>query len=235
MRRQVKKIYIVTVCRDALSDLKETVDNIADVNGTLGDAIKHVIIDGNSSDGTKEFLSEVKESVFYSISEPDKGIYDAMNKGWNVVPEGNYVLFLGAGDKITSLPKLNCSTADVIYGSVDIEKNEFFKSFINWRTNISNTLHHQAMLILKKKPFLNSPFNPKYKIYGDYDMNMKMINQGFSFLYAEDFFAYAKPGGVSHNFDHKENLSVVFHNKGFFWAAIAFFRWGYCSIKNKLK
>ncbi|MNQ82189.1 hypothetical protein D3C85_972340 [compost metagenome] len=158
-----------------------------------------------------------------------------MNKGWNVVPEENYVLFLGAGDKITSLPNLDCPETDVIYGSVDIERNEIFKSFINWRTNLSNTLHHQAMLILKKKPFLNSPFNPKYKIYGDYDMNMKMINEGFSFLYASDFFAYAKPGGVSHDFDHKENLSVVFDNKGSFWAAIALIRWGYCSIKNKLK
>lgn len=231
----MKYIYIVTVCRNALSDLKETVNNIIDVNGTFGGSIRHVIIDGNSSDGTKEFLSEVKESVFYSISEPDKGIYDAMNKGWNIVPEGNYVLFLGAGDKIISLPNLNFPEKDVIYGSVDIERNEIFKSVINWRTNLSNTLHHQAMLILKKRPFLNSPFNPKYKVYGDYDMNLKMINEGFSFLYANDFFAYAKPGGVSHHFDHKENLSVVFDNKGFFWATIALVRWIYCSIKNKLK
>lgn len=231
----MKDIYIVTVCRNALSDLKETVNNITDVNGTFGGSIRHVIIDGNSSDGTKEFLLEVKERVFYSISEPDKGIYDAMNKGWDVVPEGNYVLFLGAGDKITSLPNLNCPKKDVIYGSVDIERNERFKSVINWRTNLSNTLHHQAMLILKKRPFLNSPFNPKYKVYGDYDMNLKMINEGFSFLYANDFFAYAKPGGVSHVFDHKENLFVVFDNKGFFWAAVALVRWGYCSIKNKLK
>lgn len=231
----MKYIYVVTVCRNALSDLKETVNNVADINRMLGDSIRHVIIDGNSSDGTKEFLSEIKESIFYSISEPDKGIYDAMNKGWNVVPEVNYVLFLGAGDKIITLPNLDCPEADVIYGSVDIERNEIFKSDINWRTNLSNTLHHQAMLILKKKPFLNSPFNSKYKIYGDYDMNMKMINEKFSFLYADDFFAYAKPGGISHNFNHKENLSIVFDNKGCFWAAIASVRWIYCSIKNKLK
>lgn len=227
-----KEIYVITVCRNALLDLKETITNVESFDSLY---LKHIIIDGNSSDGTKEFLSEVKESLFYSISEPDKGIYDAMNKGWNVVPEENYVLFLGAGDKITSLPNLDCPETDVIYGSVDIDRNEIFKSVINWRTNLSNTLHHQAMLILKKKPFLNSPFNPKYKIYGDYDMNMKMRNEGFSFFYAEDFFAYAKPGGISHNFNHKENLAIVFDNKGCFWAAIAFVRWVYCSIKNKLK
>ncbi|HEE9839849.1 TPA: glycosyltransferase [Citrobacter freundii] len=231
----MKNIYIVTVCRNALYDLKETVNNIAKINANLENRIEHVIIDGDSSDGTKEFLLDIKEAVYYCISEPDKGIYDAMNKGWNVVPEESYVLFIGAGDKITSLPKLENKTVDVIYGSVDLERNKIFKSFINWRTNLSNTLHHQAMLILKKAPFLNSPFNSKYKIYGDYDMNLNMINEGFSFHYAEDFLAYAKPGGISHDFNHKENLNVVFSNKGFFWAVIALIRWGYCSMRRKLK
>lgn len=218
-------IFAITVCFNALGDLKETIKNVANFPN-----IKHIIIDGNSTDGTPEFLSNISERLYYFSSEKDEGIYDAMNKGWNAAPEGSYVIFLGAGDTITSLPD-SPITKDLIFGDVDLGLNNKFKSSISKRSYISNTLHHQALLIKKIHPFTNTPFDKKYKVYGDYDMNLRMIAAGFSHQYRPEFLAYAKPGGVSAKINHIENMKVVFKNKGLIWLTLCALWAGYSKIK----
>jgi len=89
------QLSIVTVVKNQLADLRLTIRSIR--NQTVRHAIEHVIVDGASCDGTIEFLERFDDRNFRWISEPDRGVYDAMNKGIRIA-KGKWVLFLNAGD-----------------------------------------------------------------------------------------------------------------------------------------
>jgi glycosyltransferase involved in cell wall biosynthesis len=88
------KISIITVCYNAEKQLKKTIDSV--INQTYKN-IEFIIIDGASSDNSLELLKTYSSSINFWVSEPDHGIYDAMNKGLSVAT-GDYVQFLNAGD-----------------------------------------------------------------------------------------------------------------------------------------
>lgn len=106
MRDSVKPplISVVTVCRNDLEGLKATCASLAAQTHTN---IQHIVIDGASTDGTVEFLAEYKPSFSVSkTSEPDGGIFDAMNKSFGRV-EGDLVVFMNSGDVFGSPESLN--------------------------------------------------------------------------------------------------------------------------------
>ena len=88
----MKLFSIITVCRNNLGELKQTYDSIKGLNGSDHEWI---VIDGNSEDGTKEWLKQIPSAKW--ISEPDSGIYNAMNKGIRHA-SGNYLIFMNSGD-----------------------------------------------------------------------------------------------------------------------------------------
>lgn len=87
------KISVITVCYNNLKGLQRTVDSV--ISQTAQD-YEFIIIDGDSTDGTKEYLQGLK-GVGYWVSEPDKGIYNAMNKGVRMA-QGEYCIFMNSGD-----------------------------------------------------------------------------------------------------------------------------------------
>ena len=87
------QISVVTVCRNAMETLPRTVDNVLD---QLGGVAELVIVDGASTDVTVEYLGGLGERVRW-ISEPDEGIYDAMNRAV-ALSRGRWILFMGADD-----------------------------------------------------------------------------------------------------------------------------------------
>ena len=89
------KISIITICLNDLQGLKKTRDSI--LCQTWKDW-EWIVIDGGSSDGTKEFLQDHQEEMSYWCSEKDKGVYDAQNKGAQKAT-GNYCIFMNANDK----------------------------------------------------------------------------------------------------------------------------------------
>ena len=91
-------LSIVTVTRNNLEGLKKTYDSIA--NQTT-QAFEWVVIDGDSTDGTPEFVKSVSRQPDIYIHEKDSGIYNAMNKGIKIA-RGDYLLFMNAGDIFAS-------------------------------------------------------------------------------------------------------------------------------------
>jgi glycosyltransferase involved in cell wall biosynthesis len=91
-------LSIITVCYNNLEGLKKTVESV--IGQTKMD-FEYIIIDGGSKDGTKEYLEGISSGITYWVSEPDLGIYNAMNKGISVA-NGEYLLFLNSGDHLYS-------------------------------------------------------------------------------------------------------------------------------------
>lgn len=100
-------LVAITVCFNDLAGLKKTIDSLKCYDKNI---ISHIVVDGNSKDGTKEFLAgESRNGKFTYLSEPDEGIFDAMNKGMALMKKtvtGNqhyYVWFLNSGDRASSM------------------------------------------------------------------------------------------------------------------------------------
>lgn len=214
-------LTIVTVVRNAASTLEET---ILSVRAIVPMPHEHLIVDGASTDGTVEVIrrhAAIDPSIRW-ISAPDRGIYDAMNRGWSMASPESLILFLGAGDRIISLPPLEkCPPDQVVYGDVEIDKR-LFRGEAGWWLRISNTLHHQALLV-PRRLHPEPPFDLRFRLYADFDLNQRLLKGGVPFRYDPALRAVALPGGVSSRKDRGEMLRVVRKNFGIGWMMAASF------------
>lgn len=142
-----------------------------------------LVIDGASDDGSIEFLNRLNENY---ISEPDHGIYDAMNKGLKHV-KGDYILFLNAGDVLAESGTLSIIKTKIlerphpplfIYGDSFEERplsDCIYKPSRSIRTiSYGMFAHHQAMMYANI-PARNLFFNTTYKIAADYDFTLRFV------------------------------------------------------------
>jgi len=91
----MKKISVITICYNAEATVEKTIESV--INQTAFDNIEYVIIDGNSTDGTKKIIERYLDKISYYVSESDTGVYNAFSKGVNA-STGDYVHFLNAND-----------------------------------------------------------------------------------------------------------------------------------------
>lgn len=221
------RITVITVVKNGADRLEETIRSV--INQKAVANIEHLIVDGGSTDGTVEIIRKYADHISWWVSEPDGGVYDAMNKGWAAAPDDGFVLFMGAGDRIVSLPDMNrFQYHDVLCGSVRMGEERLFTPRSGFHLKLYNSLHHQALLI-SKRLHPAPPFNVRYRLYADFDFNQRLKKSGAAFVRAADFVAYACPGGMSDQPCFPESLRVIVANYGFLWAAFAFA--GYCAMK----
>ena len=165
---------------------------------------EYLVIDGNSKDGTQERLAAIKDSRVQFCSEPDRGIYDAMNKGI-ARAQGRYLFFLGAGDLLLTgaLPKISRhlpdSNATLVYGNVLMGAEESvydgrFSKLKLCRRNIC----HQAIFYGRDVFKLVGNYDLKYRILADWAFNLKCFGDGrITTQFAPINVARFEPGGVS--------------------------------------
>lgn len=218
MNNSCPVISIITVVFNGANVIEETIKSV--INQAYKN-IEYIIIDGGSQDGTVEIIKKFEDKIAYWTSEPDKGIYDAMNKGWAKASDGSYILFLGAGDRIISLPDMRRGELpDIIFGNVLVGGNRFFPATADVRLRLGNTVHHQALLI-KKNLHPAPPFSLDYPTYADFDFNQRLLKEGRKFIKDKDFLSFAMAGGVSEGFKRSEALQIVQKNYGAFWVFVA--------------
>ena len=117
--RGTMKLSIITINLNNRDGLQKTIDSV--VSQTFRD-FEWIVIDGGSTDGSKELIEQYADHFSYWVSEPDKGIYNAMNKGIKVA-KGEYLQFLNSGDWLVDEKALErCfwheSKADIAYGDL---------------------------------------------------------------------------------------------------------------------
>ncbi len=160
-----------------------------------------IIVDGRSTDKTLDIIDRYKKDISVLVSEPDSGIYDAMNKGVNMA-KGDWLYFLGADDiLINCLHKvaLNLrSTKTIYYGDVYLpEKNKTYSGKFNWYTLVSKNINHQS-IFYPRQAFEHYQFDLLYPILSDYDLNLRLWGEGkYKFKYINELIAIHNETGVS--------------------------------------
>ena len=166
------ELSIITVCFNEAARIALTCESI--VNQTFQD-FEWIVIDGGSTDGTLEILKRYAPRMNYVVSEPDRGIYHAMNKGI-AQAHGTYLLFLNGGDYLyesETLSKVfrsrNIIETDLLYGDLFFERKTGLKRYSPDSTNpyemlVQKTFPHPATFI---KRIL-------FEMYGTYDESLKI-------------------------------------------------------------
>jgi len=145
------RISVVTVCLNAAASIEATLRSVLAQDYPN---LEYIVVDGGSTDGTVDVIRRYSERIAAFVSEPDRGVYDAMNKGIDLAG-GEYLLFLNAGDVLAAgdvLSKAAAADADVLYGdfaysgglrkgrvSADVDKGVFNHQCILYRRSLHAT------------------------------------------------------------------------------------------------
>jgi len=217
----VWKISIITVCRNEVEGIRRTLESVKNQRYRN---FEHIVIDGGSSDGTKEIIDEFAHSLAHFTSELDNGIYAAQNKGIEAAT-GDYVLFINGGDAIHDENVLQdvFSTkreADIIYGNLLIEEQDGSETLGRTPPEITldfllrGTLWHPVTFI-KKTLFAELGFyNEQLKIVADYEFFIRaLMLQGASSEHVERVISKFDTSGIGSDPDMldlhmKERLEV---------------------------
>lgn len=228
------KISIVTITYNAEAVLQRTLDSVS--SQTYRD-IEHLIIDGASKDGTMDLVSRYKvRDLPYEVrvvSEPDKGIYDAMNKGLRLAT-GEYIVFLNAGDTLhdektldmvaNSLqPAANSQQPAVIYGDTNIVDDEghfLRKRHLSVPDNLTWRSFKQGMLVCHQAFYArldiarDIPYDLQYRHSADVDWCIRVMKEAerrhLPLVRVQGVVADFLDGGDSSK-NHRASLRERFH------------------------
>jgi putative colanic acid biosynthesis glycosyltransferase len=175
------RFSIITVTKNNLPGLKKTAES---VEGQYNHDYEWIVIDGGSNDGTREFLSTTGALW---ISEPDDGLFDAMNKGL-AQARGDYLIFMNAGDSFANTDILHYlrqviadSGADFLYGDAYETYGEqgavAYKPARGYsRMAYGMPTHHQAM-IYRRHLIEDMTYNTAFPVAADYELTCRAVQR----------------------------------------------------------
>lgn len=201
-------ISIITVCFNGTKTIRQTIESI--LNQTYTN-IEYILVDGKSTDNTVAIIEEyapqfAANGISYRwISEPDSGIYDAMNKGIKLAT-GEWINIQGSDDwlELDACKHLfetlqSNSTAEVIYGlSKYYIRNKLYKIGQFHHTNlIESTLNHQSIFIKNTVHQKLGLYSTNYKLASDYEFLIRAHINKINFLFMPYIIANYNAGGAS--------------------------------------
>lgn len=212
--RACMKISIITVCLNAADSIEKTICSVLDQ--TYSD-IEYIIVDGKSVDGTLE-IAKKYASRAKIISEQDRGIYDAMNKGIDLA-KGEYIYFLNSGDVFSSTeiiseivgellahdPDLLCANVNYVYenGRKELRNYKKEKRLSRFWMAAGITVCHQGVFartgIMKQKHFDSS-----YLLWGDQEFFAYCLKKKYRIAYTSKVICDFDGYGISSGEDKKQ-------------------------------
>ena len=214
------RLSIITINYNNLSGLKKTVESVLSQSYSN---FEYIVIDGNSTDGSKEYIQSLDGKFAYWISENDTGVYNAMNKGI-LKAKGEYCLFLNSGDYLVNQEILKKVFAvnyaeDIVYGDMLLEEGNNKRilstqpSTLTFEHFLSSSLWHPVSFIktvlFEKYGFYNEAF----KIVSDYEFFLKtIIIHNVSYRHVPITISVYKVEGIS-SFKENEPLNLAERKK----------------------
>ena len=178
------KLSVITVNRNNATGLRKTLQGLSRVR-ERSLPVEWVVVDGASTDESIDVIKEYDKLLNNWISEPDKGIYDAMNKGIKMVT-GEYTVFMNSGDSFTSellrSDLFETASADVVYGNFQEEKDgKLLRKIKNTPTLdflylLKRTINHQSMWV-KTSHLKAKSFDINYTIVADWIFLFELMKQ----------------------------------------------------------
>lgn len=191
---KLPSISVITVTYNVAQEIESTILSV--INQSYQN-IEYIIIDGGSTDGTVEIIERYADNIAYWVSEPDKGIYDAMNKGI-IHATGDWIINMNAGDRLLEIPieQLKYAVKDdsvAVCGRISSEDGQVIPRY-DWMMKLKNTLPHQALFYRREYSRL---YDLKYKIVADYDLNLSMYLSRRKVLLINSVIAFHSCVGIS--------------------------------------
>jgi putative colanic acid biosynthesis glycosyltransferase len=213
--RSTPRISVITVVRNGEPSIAATIESVA---GQRDASYEYIVVDGASSDGTIRILHDHRCRIDRLISEPDRGVYDAMIKGASVA-RGEWVIFLGAGDRFADERVLAefdpRPDSDMAYGSCYWELPDRRRHVrtqpleMLWR---GNCFSHQAFFC-RRRLLLELGFSPRLAIVADYEFYVRALALGYRIEDLGRPIAIVQAGGMSDQHFYRrtiERLTVVY-------------------------
>lgn len=208
-------LTIITVTLNPGSLIERTFQSIAKHKNQ---AIEYLVLDGGSTDGTLSLIKRYARVIDYFHSQPDKGIYDAMNQATQLA-RGEYLLNINAGDELLALPleqlkKISEQKAQLLCCGVITEQGK--KLIPEWSSKLKyfNTLPHQGCFY-HRDVFQHLQYDIQYKVFADYDLNQKLYLQRALVVTSPQIVSLHDMDGISNHPMHlKELKSIIQKNFG---------------------
>ena len=213
MNKLLPKVSIITVVYNDYKGIEHTIRSV--MKQTYAE-LEYIIVDGLSTDGTIDVVDQYREEVSIFISEKDRGIYDAMNKGL-AAATGDYVLFLNAGDELyedMTLEKVfsSAENADIYYGETKLidedrqiigdRRHKTPKRF-DWKSfRYGMNICHQAIYV---KRSIAEPYDLKYELSADVDWVIRAAKRANKIVNVNQYVAKYLVGGTTQK-RHRQSL-----------------------------
>ena len=181
------KISIITVCYNSSNTLEKTIQSVA---GQNYDNIEYIIVDGNSTDDTLKIIDDYKSNITKWISEPDEGLYDAMNKGIKIAT-GDIIGILNSDDIFSSTTIISIiadafkrNKCDILYGNINYLNNEnknvrYWKSSKFIKGDFINGWHppHPSLFVKKDVYDKDGNFDISLQISSDFELMLRFFEK----------------------------------------------------------
>lgn len=200
------KISIITVCYNSVNTIERTIKSV--LNQDYPD-FEYIIVDGDSNDGTLDIIKKYQESIIL-ISEPDNGIYDAMNKGINIAT-GEIIATLNSDDCYHSSNVLSrialkykkLNQRAIIHGNllyIDGNSEKVKKPDLRKDRLLRGPVYFQPTMFVPKVFYNESGLlDVRYKIAADYELMLRFYLERRPFVYIDEIITEMYSGGESDN------------------------------------
>lgn len=208
------KVTVITICYNAAAELQETIASVVRQNF---EDFEYLIVDGGSKDESVEIARSyeaefARRNIPYRItSEQDKGIYDALNKGTDLA-EGQWLICMNAGDRfygenvLSRVFEENTESVDVLYGDTVVKDGKYYQKRV---ASPAETIYrmmpfcHQSVLV-RTELMKKYRFDMTYRIAADYDLFLRLYQDGRKFCHVDTIVSVYDMSGVS-----ETNLDAV--------------------------
>lgn len=225
------KVSVVTVCFNSADTIEETIRSVREQEY---ESVEHVIVDGGSTDGTREIVGRYNGRIKKFISEPDRGIYDAMNKGLGLAT-GDVVGFLNADDVYASpgvvsdvVAAMHVGGTDGVYGDlVYVARHDANRIVRYWQAGAYRPRAFYSGWVPPHPTFFCRTsvyralggFNPDYRIAGDFELMLRFIEKnGIGVHYLPKPLVRMRAGGRANTIrgivQGNREIAQAFHRNG---------------------
>jgi glycosyltransferase involved in cell wall biosynthesis len=177
------KISVITVCYNSAQTIRRTLESVV---GQTYQNVEYIIVDGGSSDETLAIVDDYGHAISKIISEPDKGVYDAMNKGIGV-STGDWIHILNSDDYYAAPGVLQTAVK-----TLDPNRTNYFSmwrefadasrylqdwNYSRWRLLVSAFLPHPALIVSRMQYDAVGIYDTSYRIAADHDMILRLTDK----------------------------------------------------------